>query len=99
MNRDKSNYYYRPGSLAKQGGNALGRVRPFVCPFLCLSVCNFHAFQTNGQTAGCSCAQTWSMHLIIFVNNAMSQAHGFALKKGNFRKVAFLLGKSVLQVN
>ncbi len=28
---------------------------------------------------GCSCALTWSMHLIIFVNNAMSQVHGFAL--------------------
>ncbi len=26
---------------------------------------------------GCSCALTWSLHLIIFVNNAMRQAHGF----------------------
>ncbi len=26
---------------------------------------------------GCSCALTWSVDLIIFVNNAMRQAHGF----------------------
>ncbi len=31
------------------------------------------------NASGCSCALTWSMHLVIFVNNAMSQAHGFAL--------------------
>ncbi len=30
-------------------------------------------------SAGCSCALTWSIHLIIVVNNAMSQAHGFVL--------------------
>ncbi len=29
------------------------------------------------RKGGCSCALTWSMHLIIVVNNAMSQAHGF----------------------
>ncbi len=29
----------------------------------------------DNRFEGCSCALTWSMHLIIFVNNAMRQAH------------------------
>ncbi len=41
-------------------------------------VCAFKIHITDGFF-GCSCALTWSMHLIIFVNNAMSQANGFAL--------------------
>ncbi len=36
------------------------------------------ARQTDEHT-GCFYPLTWSMHLIIFVNNAMRQAHGFCL--------------------
>ena len=31
----------------------------------------------SDMSNGYSSALTWSMHLIIFVNNAMRQAHGF----------------------
>ncbi len=37
-----------------------------------------------GPRLGCSCALTWSMHLIIFVNNAMRQAHGFVSLRNEF---------------
>ena len=38
MNRNKSNYCYRPRSLAKRGDNAFGRVRLSVCQSICLSI-------------------------------------------------------------
>ncbi len=52
--------------------------------YFTLGACNFECIFLREQPflprmGGCSCALTWSMHLIIFVNNAMRQAHGFAL--------------------
>ncbi len=59
---------------------------------LCNIVCNnsySSSFEVNVE--GFSCARTWSMHLITFVNNAMRQAHGFVSLITNNKHVTVIM--------